>query len=117
VIKEPARIIAGITAFVTAVIAVFVAFGLGLDESQQKAILGVIAPTVVLIGLAGELIRARVVSPATAAEAVAVAKQEPAATRAVPRVEVAGYRKAVAAHLGRPASALEFRPVVDGELG
>ena len=72
---EPARIITAITAFVTAVLGLVSAFGLGLTDDQRNAILGVIGPTVVLIIVAGELIRSKVVSPKAAGEAVGIAKR------------------------------------------
>lgn len=93
--NEPARIIAVLTAFVTAVIGLVAAFGLGLDEGQRNAIIGVIAPTVTLIVVAGELIRSRVVSPNTAATAVLKAKEIEPGSDDVPDIPVKGYRRAV----------------------
>lgn len=61
--REPSILIGGITAFVTALIGLLVAFGLDIDQQQQTAILGmtaVLAPAVASI-----VIRFRVFSPAT----------------------------------------------------
>lgn len=65
--KEPARIISIITAFATAVLGLIAAFGLDVSDSQRNAIIGVIAPTVTMIVVAGELIRSQV-TPTTKAE-------------------------------------------------
>lgn len=59
--QEPARIIASITAAVTAVIALLVAYGLDISQEQQAAILGVVAVVAPLI--AGIIIRNNVYSP------------------------------------------------------
>lgn len=58
--KEPARIISLISAFATAAIAFAVAFGLDVSDAQRNAILGMIAPTVGVIVIAGEFIRSQV---------------------------------------------------------
>ncbi len=51
--REPLRLIAAITAAVTAILAALVAFGLDIDSDQQAAILGivtaVIAPAAVAV--------------------------------------------------------------------
>ena len=54
---EPALVVSSLTAFATAVIAVLVAFNAGITQAQQNAILGMIAPTVGVIILAGAIIR------------------------------------------------------------
>lgn len=58
--NEPARIVSIITAFATAVLGLVAAFGLDVSDSQQTAIIGVIAPTVTMIVVAGEVIRSKV---------------------------------------------------------
>lgn len=66
---EPAAIIGAISMAVASVLSLLVAFGLNITEEQQVAILAVVAsvgPLVVAL-----LIRPKVVSPATADQAVA----------------------------------------------
>ena len=75
---EPAQIIGWLTGAATAIIALLVAFGLNLDQTQQAAILGVVAVLAPII--AGLIIRTRVFSPATT-ESIA---KESANTGAVP---------------------------------
>jgi hypothetical protein len=58
--KEPAVIVSTITAGVTAIIALFVAFGLDITDQQQNAILGVVAVAAPVI--AGYIIRGNVYS-------------------------------------------------------
>ena len=60
---EPAAIIGGITAFVTALLALLVAYGFDIDQAQQSAILGLVA--VVAPVVAGVAIRFNVYAPAT----------------------------------------------------
>jgi ABC-type enterobactin transport system permease subunit len=60
---EPAQIIGWLTGAATAVIALLVAFGLDLDQTQQAAILGVVA--VVAPVVAGLVIRSKVFAPDT----------------------------------------------------
>ncbi|MCC6790709.1 MAG: hypothetical protein IT336_03435 [Thermomicrobiales bacterium] len=107
--KEPARIISLVTAFATAAIAFAVAFGLNLSDDQRNAILGMIPPTAAMFVIAGECIRSRVVSPETAASAVAQAKREDPSTPAVPEIEVKGFRGMVANNLQVRAGHLTFR--------
>lgn len=114
---EPARIISIVSAFVTAAIAFAVAFGFNLDGEQQKAILGMIAPTVGVIVIAGEVLRSKVVSPASAGAAVAIAKTEDPATRTVPDIQVGGYKQIVAEKLGTSVGQLTFKPPVDAQSG
>lgn len=61
--REPATIIGAITAVVSAVLALLVAFGMDVSEDQQAAILGVVAAVAPLV--AGVLIRSKVWSPAS----------------------------------------------------
>lgn len=61
--KEPAAIISAVTAAVTAVLALLVAFGLELTGDQQAAILGVAAVVAPLV--AGLVTRSAVFSPAS----------------------------------------------------
>ena len=63
---EPARLIGAVTALVTAGIALLVAFGVPLTDTQQVAILSVVAAVAPL--LAALVIRERVYAPATVAE-------------------------------------------------
>ena len=63
---EPARLIGAVTALVTAGIALLVAFGVPLTDTQQVAILSVVAAAAPL--LAALVIRERVYAPATVAE-------------------------------------------------
>lgn len=60
---EPAQIIGWLTGAATAIIALLVAFGLDIDQTQQAAILGVVAVVAPII--AGLVIRFKVFSPAT----------------------------------------------------
>lgn len=55
--REPAVIVSAIAGFLTAVFGLAVAFGADLSDAQQKAILGVVAPTVALFFLIGPIIR------------------------------------------------------------
>jgi hypothetical protein len=72
---EPTRYISIATAFVTAVLALVVAFGLSMSPDQRNAIIGVITPTVTLIVVAGELSRSRVTPVAKAEQAIEEAYQ------------------------------------------
>ena len=63
--KEPAITVATVTAFVTAVIGLLVAFGLDISTEQRDAILGVIGPAFVVILALGPIVRQFVFSPAT----------------------------------------------------
>lgn len=63
---EPAAIIGGITAFVTAVLALLVAYGVDISQTQQTAILGLVAVVAPLI--AALAIRFKVWSPASVQE-------------------------------------------------
>ena len=63
--EEPARIIGIITAFVTTVIALAVAFGVEMSQDQQNAIFAFIPASYAMIALVVELTRSRVSSPAT----------------------------------------------------
>jgi hypothetical protein len=71
---EPALIVGAITAFITAVIAVLVAFNVEMTQAQQNAILGVTAPTVGVILLAAGIIR-QFVRPAATSVSTNEAKQ------------------------------------------
>lgn len=97
--SEPTRLIGWITTAVTATIGVLLAFGLNLSDPQQTAILATIGPYVVLaIGMV-EVIRSRVVSPASAGEAVVAAKQTDPASPTIPEIKVANYKEAVVENL------------------
>lgn len=63
--KEPAVTVATITAFVTAIIGLLVAFGLNISQEQQDAVLGVIGPSFVVILALGPIVRQFVSSPET----------------------------------------------------
>ena len=54
---EPALVVATLTSLTTAIIAACVAFGVDVSDEQRNAILGMIAPTVGVILLAGAVIR------------------------------------------------------------
>ncbi|RGC68412.1 hypothetical protein C5N14_13580 [Micromonospora sp. MW-13] len=60
---EPLFTVGGITAAVTAVLALLLAFGLPLSDAQQTAILGLVAVLAPLVVAA--IARGRVYSPAT----------------------------------------------------
>jgi hypothetical protein len=57
---EPVRLIAILTALVTASIGVAAAFGLDLDDSQRTAVLACVPPVAGLIVAGGEWARSRV---------------------------------------------------------
>jgi len=65
--KEPALTAGTITAFVTALIALAVAFGLDITEEQRNAVLGLIGPLFAGILAASAIIRGLVYSPNTVA--------------------------------------------------
>ena len=73
---EPARVVSTVTAFLAALFAVLVAFGIDLSEAQQDAILGAIAPVVAVIVLMGEIIRGQVAPVETANERILEAQQQ-----------------------------------------
>jgi len=111
--KEPAALIGAITAIIAAVLVFLDEFGVDLTDGQQTAItslVAVLAPVIV-----GLVVRQLVVSPATAAEAVAIAKGNIPASPNVPAVAVPGYQDSVARFLGRPKSTLDFHPEADGD--
>lgn len=91
--KEPAAIVGAITAIVSAVLVFLESFGVSLTDDQQAAIRGIVAVVAPLI--AAVVIRNFVVSPASAGEAVAIAKTIDPASATVPDVSVSGYRAAV----------------------
>lgn len=68
--REPARITAVIVASLEAIFGVAVAFGLGLSDGQQTAILGAVAPCVALTLFVGEVIRRRVTPVAKARDRI-----------------------------------------------
>lgn len=61
--KEPAITVATVTAFVTAIIGLLVAFGVDVSEDQRNAILGVIGPAFLIILAIGPIIRQFVYAP------------------------------------------------------
>lgn len=81
------------------------------DTGQQNAI----APIVSGILLAGEIIRASVVSPAAAGESAAIAKQQNPTTPTVPDVVVGGYQDVVVEKLGKDVDHLAFKPSVQAQ--
>lgn len=64
---EPATVISTVTAALSAVIGVAVAFGVDLSDTQRNAVLGAIAPLVTVIFLLGPIIRSQV-TPSSKAE-------------------------------------------------
>jgi len=111
--KEPAVTVGTIIAIVAAVLVFLDQFGISLSSEQQEAItslVAVLAPIIV-----GLVVRQLVVSPATAGEAVAIAKSNSPASSNVPAVAVPGYQDSVAQFLGRPKSTLAFHPEADGD--
>ena len=66
--REPAVYISTITAFLTAIIGLAVAFGANITDQQQTAILGAVAAAVPIIALLGPVIR-QFVTPAKRAQA------------------------------------------------
>jgi hypothetical protein len=68
--KEPAVIISALTAFATAVIGVLVVFGIDMSDDQRNAVIGVIAPTVIVIAMLGGIIRQFVVPVAKAEDKI-----------------------------------------------
>lgn len=62
--REPSLTIGTITAGVVAVLALLTAFGLGISDDQQSAILGAVAVAAPFI--VGAVVRGKVYSPATA---------------------------------------------------
>jgi len=63
--KEPAVIVSTITALLTAVIGLGVAFGMDITDTQQTAIISVVAPATAVIFLLGPIIRTFVYAPDT----------------------------------------------------
>jgi hypothetical protein len=94
--REPSTVISLLTAALTALLGVGAAFGLDVDEAQRNAILAAVGPLVLVIAALGPIIRAFVVSPQTAANAVVMAKQETPTDNTVPQVNVAGGAYAAA---------------------
>lgn len=111
---EPTRVIGYATTLVTALIGVLVAFGVDIDDAQRNAILTAVGAFVPVAIFMVEMIRSRVVSPASAGEAVALAKTEPTTTNVIPEIKVANYKAAVVEHL--PATVdertIKWRPKV-----
>lgn len=62
---EPAVIVSTLTAVVTAIIGLLVAFGIDVSEEQKNAIITAIGAIVPMIFLTGVIIRQTVYSPAT----------------------------------------------------
>lgn len=63
--REPAITVSTVTAFVTAVIGLLIAFGMDISEDQRNAILGVIGPAFVVILALGPIVRQFVYAPKT----------------------------------------------------
>ena len=85
---EPTRIVGYVTTLDGALIGVLIAFGINIDEAQRNAILAAVGTMVPVALLMVEVIRSRVVSPASAGEAVAIAKMTPSESNVVPDVRV-----------------------------
>ncbi len=68
--KEPAVLISTVSAFLTAILGLGVAFGAEITDDQKNAILGVVAAVVPIIALIGPLIRGFVYSPKSYGDAV-----------------------------------------------
>lgn len=73
--KEPAAIVAAIAALANAIVGCIVAFGVDWSDTQQNAILGVVAATSTFILLLGPIIRQFVWSPKSVDRAVANARE------------------------------------------
>jgi hypothetical protein len=112
---EPTRIIGWVTTAVTATVGLLIAFGANLTDAQQTAIIGVIAPYVVIALGMVEYIRSKVVSPAATGAAVAVAKRIDPSSTMVPEVQVANYKQAVVDNLPLVESVrdVNWRPTID----
>ena len=63
--KEPALLIAGLTALVAAVCGLLVAFGLNVTKEQQDAIVGAVVAVVTVVPLVAGFIRHYVFAPDT----------------------------------------------------
>lgn len=63
--REPAVIIATVTAFIVQLFAILALFGLNLPEDVRMALLAIVEPVVILIFSLGVIIRANVFAPAT----------------------------------------------------
>ncbi len=73
--SEPAVVVSTITAFLGAIIGVFIAFGADISEEQKQSVLYAVGPCVGVIFLLGFLIRGMVYSPDTYGSDVATAHQ------------------------------------------
>jgi outer membrane murein-binding lipoprotein Lpp len=71
---EPAIVVSSMAAFATAIIAALVAFGADITDEQKNALLGMIAPTVGVIILAGGIVR-QFVRPASTSVDTSTAKK------------------------------------------
>lgn len=63
--REPAITVATVTAFVTAIIGLLVAFGIDISTEQRDAIIGVIGPAFIVILAIGPIVRQFVYAPKT----------------------------------------------------
>jgi argininosuccinate lyase len=72
---EPAVVISTVTAVLTALITLSLAFGLDISKERQDAILAAVSPVVAVIFLMGPIIRTFVFSPATTEKLVQSATQ------------------------------------------
>lgn len=109
--KEPAAIVGTITALVSALLVFAKAFGVNLTDDQQEAIRGLVAVVAPLI--AAFVIRALVVSPEAAGEAVANAKRQDPMTKTVPEIKVQGFKEAAAKHLNESPAMIDWHPPVE----
>jgi hypothetical protein len=95
--SQPATLISLVTALLSALITVAVAFGADITDAQRDAILTAGGALCLVIAALGPVIRQFVVSPQTAANAVVMAKQDTSGSNEVPAINMAGsaYNDAV----------------------
>jgi uncharacterized membrane protein len=63
--REPATVISAVVGLITAIIGLFVAFGIDVSTEQQNAIIGAVVSLSAVIALLGPVIRNWVYSPAS----------------------------------------------------
>jgi hypothetical protein len=94
--REPSTVVSLVTALLSALVTLAVAFGAEIDDAQRDAVLTAGGALCLVIAALGPVIRQFVVSPQTAANAVVMAKQDVGPTRDVPAINVAGGTYAAA---------------------
>lgn len=99
--REPARLVSRLTAGAVAIAGLLALWGLNLGPEWTDRIQGTIAAVVPAAIAIGEFIRPYVANVHTVAAAVADAKVTPAASAAVPDVDMPGYQDAVKAALSK----------------